>query len=117
VGFRRAETCRDPGDVSAEIKNPALRSYLAILMRKGHVTRRRVGKAYYYRAKTRRQSTFRSMLRELVQVCCDGSVGTLLCHLIKAEKLTEEELLELKRLVEEEPPRGGPLEEPPERQS
>ena len=42
-----------------KIKNPSLRSYLAILLEKGHVVRRRVGKAYYYRAKTRRESTFR----------------------------------------------------------
>ena len=28
------------------IKNPALRSYLTTLLEKGHVTRRRVGKAY-----------------------------------------------------------------------
>ena len=32
------------------IKNPALRSYLTTLVEKGHVTRRRVGKAYYYKA-------------------------------------------------------------------
>ena len=37
------------------IKNPALRSYLAILVEKGHVNRRKVGKAYLYKAKTPRQ--------------------------------------------------------------
>ena len=42
-----------------KITNASLRSYLAILLEKGHVVRRRVGKAYYYRAKTRRESTFR----------------------------------------------------------
>jgi BlaI family transcriptional regulator, penicillinase repressor len=37
---------------SLPIKNPALRSYLTTLVEKGHVTRRRVGKAYYYKAVT-----------------------------------------------------------------
>ncbi len=37
------------------IKNPALRSYLRILVDKGHVSRRKVGKAFYYRAVTKRQ--------------------------------------------------------------
>jgi predicted transcriptional regulator len=84
-----------------QIKNPSLRSYLAILLEKGHVVRRRVGKAYFYRAKTRRQSTFRAMLGDLVRVCCDGSVENLVCQLIRAENLSEADLLELKRLSEE----------------
>ena len=84
-----------------KITNPSLRSYLAILLEKGHVVRRRVGKAYYYRAKTRRQSTFRAMLRDLTRVCCDGSVETLLCQLIRTQKLSEADLLALKRLAEE----------------
>jgi BlaI family penicillinase repressor len=88
-----------------KIKNSSLRSYLAILMEKGHLARRRKGKAYFYRAKTRRESAFRSMVRDLTRVCCDGSVEALLCHLIRSEKLSEEDLLELKRRSEEGPPR------------
>ncbi len=84
-----------------KIKNPSLRSYLAILLDKGHVVRRRVGKAFYYSAKTRRESTFRSMLGELTRVCCEGSVENLLCQLIRNEKLSEADLLELKRLAEQ----------------
>jgi predicted transcriptional regulator len=84
-----------------KITNPSLRSYLAILLEKGHLVRHRVGKAYYYRAKTRRESTFRSMLRELARVCCNGSVENLLCQLIRTEKLSAADLLELKRLSTE----------------
>lgn len=92
-----------------QIKNPALRSYLAILLQKGHVVRRRSGKAYYYRAKTRRDSTFRTMLRELVDSCCDGSTEALLCRLIRLENLSENELVELKRVAE-----GDAIEPDPE---
>ncbi len=84
-----------------KITNPSLRSYLAILLEKEHVVRRRVGKAYYYRAKTRRAATFRTMLRDLTRVCCDGSVESLLCTLIRTEKLSEADLLELKRVAED----------------
>lgn len=94
-----------PGDIQAkfprEIKNPALRSYLTILLEKGHVTRRRQGKAYHYRAKTSRHSVFRSMCRQLANVFCDGSTEALLLHLIKSEKLSDDELLNLKRLADE----------------
>src|SRR3954467_13533853 len=71
------------------IKNPALRSYLTTLVEKGHVTRRRVGKAYYYRAVTRSRSAFRAMLGELVDTYCGGSVSALVMNLIKSEKLSE----------------------------
>src|SRR5665213_194360 len=52
------------------IKNPALRSYLTTLLEKGHVTRRRVGKAFYYKATTHSRSAFRTMLGELVDAYC-----------------------------------------------
>ena len=84
-----------------EITNSSLRSYLSILLEKGHLSRRRVGKAFFYKAKTAKASAFRTMVRDLARVCCDGSVETLLCQLIRSEKLSEEDLLELKRLSEE----------------
>ncbi len=83
------------------IKNPALRSYLTTLLEKGHVTRRRVGKAYYYNAVTRSRSAFRTMLGELVDSFCGGSIQGLVMNIIKAEQLSEEELLEMKRLADE----------------
>ena len=85
------------------IKNSALRSYLSILHAKGHVSRRRRGNAFYYRPKTRRESTFRRMLSDLVNTFCDGSVEALLCHLLAKEKLSEEELLELQRMAQQQP--------------
>jgi BlaI family transcriptional regulator, penicillinase repressor len=84
-----------------KIKNQSLRSYLTILLEKGHVIRRRAGKAYYYRPKTRLQSTFRAVLNDLIRVYCDGSVENLLCQLIRTQNLSEENLLELKRLADE----------------
>ena len=84
-----------------EIKNSALRSYLSILLEKGHLTRRKVGKAFYYKPKTRRESAFRNTLRSFLDTFCEGSAEGLLVRLIKSEKLSEKELLELKRLADE----------------
>ena len=91
------------------IKNPALRFYLTTLVEKGHVTRRKIGKAYFYKAATRPRSAFRSMLAEFVDAHCGGSIQTLVLNIIKAEKLSEDDLLELKRLADGSPdakPRG-----------
>ena len=82
------------------IKNPALRSYLGILVEKGHISRRKIGKAYYYKAITRRHSAFRSTVREIVDAYCEGSAKKLILDLIRAEKLSEDDLLELKRLAD-----------------
>jgi BlaI family transcriptional regulator, penicillinase repressor len=92
------------------IKNPALRSYLTTLLEKGHVTRRLVGKAYYYKPATRPRSAFRSMLGELVDVYCGGSVQDLVMNIIRSEKLSEDELLALKRLADSGDPTPKPLD-------
>jgi BlaI family transcriptional regulator, penicillinase repressor len=90
------------------IKNPALRSYLTTLLEKGHVTRRRMGKAYYYKAVTRSRSAFRTMLGELVEAYCGGSVQALVMNIIKSERLSAEDLIELKRLADEGNPSRPP---------
>ncbi len=95
------------------IKNPALRSYLTTLLEKGHVTRTLVGKAFYYKPVTRSRSAFRTMLGELVDVYCGGSVQALVMNIIRSEKLSEDELLALKRLADA----GDPTSLPPEKRS
>ncbi|AMV36285.1 BlaI/MecI/CopY family transcriptional regulator [Planctomyces sp. SH-PL62] len=89
------------------IKNPALRSHLTTLLEKGHVTRRLVGKAYFYRPTTRRKSAFRTMLGELVDAYCGGSMENLVMNIIRSEKLSEDDLIALRKLAE------GPEEQPP----
>ena len=81
------------------IKDPALRSYLKILIEKGHVLRERKGKPYFYRARTKPESVFRSMCTQLVDTFFHGSTEALLCRLIKSEDLSAEELLKLKELA------------------
>jgi predicted transcriptional regulator len=83
------------------VQNSAMRSFLNVLVHKGHVSRRRVGKAFYYKAQTQPEPTLNSLLRRTIDVFFSGSTQALLCRLIRSEKLTEEQLLELKRLAEE----------------
>ena len=97
-----------PADVQERfpepIKNPALRSYLKILVDKGHVSRRKVGKAFFYKAATRKQAALRSTLREMVETYFNGSTKSLVLSLIRHEKLSEHDLIELKRLAEGDEP-------------
>lgn len=85
------------------IKDPALRSYLTILVGKGHVARRKAGKAFLYKAVTPQRTAFRSTLRELIDGYCNGSAQALLMNLIRLEKVSDTELAELKRLADQRP--------------
>jgi BlaI family transcriptional regulator, penicillinase repressor len=82
------------------MKNPALRSYLTILLNKRHVSRRKLGKAFVYKAITREKDVFQSTLSELVEAYCGGSIRSLMATLIRSEQISEEELRELQRLAE-----------------
>ncbi len=59
------------------IKNPALRSHLTILLGKGHVSRRKVGKAFFYKAVTKQQSRVslhaRRVRRQLLRRIAPGA--------------------------------------------
>jgi BlaI family penicillinase repressor len=85
-----------PGEIQSEfprpIKNPALRSYLTILCEKGHVTRRKVGKAYVYKAKTKQAKAWQSQLGDLVETYFNGSVSSMVLNLVKSEKLSAEDI-------------------------
>lgn len=82
------------------IKNPALRSYLTILCEKGHVTRRKVGKAYFYKAKTKHMKAWQNQLGDLVETYFNGSVSSMVLNLVKSEKLSAEDIDALKAYVE-----------------
>ena len=81
------------------IKNAALRFQLKVLLEKGHVTRHKIGKAYYYKALTPRKGSLKKMVRRMADVYCKGSTAGFIAELIKTEKLSKEELLELKELA------------------
>ena len=84
------------------VKNPAMRSFLSVLVHKGHISRRKVGKAFYYKALTQPEPAFREMLNKMVNTFFSGSTEALLCRLLRSEKLTEEQLLELKKMAQKE---------------
>ena len=60
-----------------DISDSTLRTFLSDLLDEGYVTRRKKGKAYYYRAKMRQESAFRQRLLQLVDAFCEGSHGVL----------------------------------------
>lgn len=82
------------------IKNAALRFQLKVLLEKGHVVRRKIGKAYYYKALTAREGAFKKMARRMAEIYCRGSTPGLIAELIRTEKLSQDEIKELQQLAE-----------------
>jgi len=82
------------------IKNAALRSALLVLVDKGHIKRKKVGKAYFYSAKTPREGTLSRMTRRMADVFCGGSKAALIAQLIETEELSKEDIEELQRIAQ-----------------
>ena len=88
--------------IDRPISNAALRSVLRVLMEKGHVTRRKVGKAYYYRPKQPAKAALRRMARQLADIFCGGSTADLIANLIRNEHLSDEDIRELQEIARQQ---------------
>ena len=64
---------------------------MRILESKGHLVRRQVDRAYVYTATRKRQHVMRAMVRDFVERVFDGAAQSLRVHLVRHERLTDEE--------------------------
>jgi predicted transcriptional regulator len=87
------------GKYGRPIKNAALRFQLRVLLGKGHVTRRKVGNAYYYKAVTPRSNALKNMASRMAELFSGGSQRELIAELIKNEKLSAKDIDTLKRFT------------------
>jgi BlaI family transcriptional regulator, penicillinase repressor len=86
--------------LSFPIKNSALRWQLSALVEKGHVSRRKTGKAFLYKAITERENVFQKFAKNLANVFCDGSAVAMIGALIESDNsLTAEDIKELQKLA------------------
>ncbi|MFA6108890.1 MAG: BlaI/MecI/CopY family transcriptional regulator [Candidatus Latescibacterota bacterium] len=81
----------------AELAGSTVRTLLAILHDKGHVSFRKQGKAKVYRPLTERQEAQTSALRQLTERLFEGSASLLLARLVEEEQVSLEELDALRR--------------------
>jgi BlaI family penicillinase repressor len=73
-----------------------------ILEEKGYLRKQRVDRAFRYRPTRSRQQVVTAMVREFVNRVFDGAAQPLMLHLVKTERLTDEERTELRRLMDDE---------------
>jgi BlaI family penicillinase repressor len=70
-----------------------------ILEKKGHLKRRQEDRAYVYVPAKPQKQVIGSMVREFIQRVFNGSAEPLLVHLVEDEKLTEQDVEEIRRAI------------------
>ena len=74
------------------IENATLRSVLAILVEKNHITRKRHGKAYIYAANIQKKTLLQKMMQTLARVFAGGSHGDLVVQLMETSDIDAADL-------------------------
>jgi predicted transcriptional regulator len=82
------------------IRNAALRSVLLVLLEKGHVKRRKIVRTYYYDAAMPREGTLEKIARRLSDAFAGGSPAGLIAQLIESQKLSREDIADLRKVME-----------------
>lgn len=72
---------------------------LNIMHRKGFVTRRKKGNAFYFSPKNPKQNVVGKMMGDLLSKAFDGSPSAMVLNLLETNEIDEEELGELKKLI------------------
>jgi BlaI family penicillinase repressor len=77
-----------------------IKTMLNRLTKKGALSFQTEGKRYLYRPKVGRTSCVRSETRSFLKRIFGGEVGPMLAHFVDHEKLTPEQIRELKQLLD-----------------
>ena len=95
LGEATAEQVRDA--LAAPLHDSTVRTLLRVLESKGYLRHEARGKVYVYRALIERQKAQRRVLRSVLARFFGGSAEDLVLRLIEDERITTEQLDELRR--------------------
>ncbi len=82
-----------------ELAYTTVLTFLTRLKAKKYVTSKKSGQAYIYKAKVSREKVTGSRLSSLIEQLFDGASAPLVLHLVQSNKLSSDELGELRRLL------------------
>lgn len=81
------------------LSDGSIRKILSILLEKGHLTRRREGRAFFYKPTVREGQSHRKIVQDLVKRAFGGSAGLMVAALFDSNALNDRDLKEIKRLI------------------
>lgn len=104
---RASATAREiHGDLPDAPSYSTVRTLLAVLVKKGHLTTAVSGRTLVYRPARQRKAAAASALRRLVRTFFDGSVANAVSGLLslREQRLTPEELAKLEQWIADQKP-------------
>jgi len=84
-----------------KLSDGSIRKILSILMNKGHLTRRREGRSYYYKANVHKYRAHRKMVQDLLKRAFGGSAPEMVAALLDSRDIKNGDIKEIKRLIKE----------------
>ena len=88
-----------------DLATTTVATVLKVMLEKGLVRREQGPRGYLWSAKVGRKATAKGMLRKLLDGAFDGSARRMVAHLIEDGKLTDGDMDEIRRMLDEN--RGG----------
>ncbi len=79
---------------------------MRLMHEKGYLDRNEQGRAHIYSARLREQRIKRGLVRTLINTAFRGSAEALLVRLLEEEKLSQEELMRIRAMIEEQERKG-----------
>jgi BlaI family transcriptional regulator, penicillinase repressor len=107
---RGASTVREVMEVMPDGKTRAYTTILSVMQvmeKKGLVSHDTEGNVHIYKAKISQQKVTGPLLRGLVRQVFGGSAATVLQHLLAEERISREELNEIKEIIARHEEEGG----------
>lgn len=84
-----------------KLADGSVRKVLGILLEKGQLTRRKEGRFFFYRAKTKPQRTKANIVRDVVDRVFRGSAPRMVASLFESRDISDDDLEQIKRLIAE----------------
>ncbi len=104
VWQRKTATVRDVYETLLERRKIAyttVMTMMRILERKKHLKKWQKNRAYVYQATRPQEQVIKSMVKDFINRVFNGSAEPLLVHLVKDRHLSEKDLQEITRLINE----------------
>ena len=83
-----------------DVATTTVATMLRVMLDKGLARRKRAGRGHRWSAAVTHAAAARSMVGKLVDGVFDGSAGRLVAHLVEGGKLSDNELAELRQLID-----------------
>ncbi|MFA6471226.1 MAG: BlaI/MecI/CopY family transcriptional regulator [Candidatus Latescibacterota bacterium] len=90
-----------------ELSDGSIRKILSILVRKGHLIRKKEGRGFSYRAKLPRNQSETGLVRDLLNRAFGGSVSLMAAALLKGDEVKPGDIEAIKNLIAEHERREG----------